>query len=253
MYDELKEIIEASEKIVFFGGAGVSTESGIPDFRSKTGLYHARQEYGRSPEDMLSIDFFEEDPKTFFDYYKKNLIATWAKPNNAHKALAKLEREGKLMAVITQNIDGLHQMAGSKTVYELHGSVHRNRCRWCGRSYGLDYVLNEDNCKDADGRMDGIPRCCCGGIVKPEVVLYGETLDEDCIRNSVAAISDADTLIVGGTSLAVYPAAGFIGYFRGKNLVVINMSATAMDKNADLVIRDPIGRVLAEAVGLEEV
>ena len=246
MNEALKKIIDSSKNIVFFGGAGVSTESGIPDFRSEKGLYHAKTEYGRSPEDMLSIDFFEEDPVTFFDYYKKNLIATWAKPNDAHIALAKLEEMGKLKAVITQNIDGLHQMAGSKTVYELHGSVHRNRCRWCGKKYGLDYILDEKNCINAKGEMDGVPRCSCGGIVKPEVVLYGEMLDEDCIRASVEAITSADTLIIGGTSLAVYPAAGFVHYFRGNNLVVINMSATAMDHNADLVIRDPIGEVLKD-------
>lgn len=248
MYEELKNMIEESNSIVFFGGAGVSTESGIPDFRSEKGLYNAKQEYGRSPEEMLSIDFFERDPVTFFDYYKKNLIATWAKPNDAHLALAKLEEEGKLKAVITQNIDGLHQLAGSKKVYELHGSVHRNRCRWCGKKYGLDYVLDENNCKDPEGKVDGVPRCSCGGIVKPEVVLYGEMLDEDCIRHSVNAISNADMLIIGGTSLAVYPAAGFVNYFRGKHLVVINMSATAMDRNADLVIRDPIGKVFKETV-----
>ena len=247
MYEELKEILKESNNIVFFGGAGVSTESGIPDFRSEKGLYNAKQEYGRSPEEMLSIDFFDEDPVTFFDYYKKNLIATWAKPNEAHLALAKLEEMGKLKAVITQNIDGLHQMAGSKKVYELHGSVHRNRCRWCGKKYDLDYVLNDENCKNAKGEIDGVPRCSCGGIVKPEVVLYGEMLDEDCIRSSVSAISNADTLIIGGTSLAVYPAAGFVHYFRGRHLVVINMSSTAMDTEADLVIRDPIGKVLKEA------
>ena len=248
MYDELKEIIEESSSIVFFGGAGVSTESGIPDFRSEKGLYNAKQEYGRSPEEMISIDFFERDPVTFFDYYKKNLIATWAKPNDAHIALAKLEAEGKLRAVVTQNIDGLHQMAGSKTVYELHGSVHRNRCRHCGKRYSLEYILDEKNCRNAEGKVDGVPRCSCGGIIKPEVVLYGEMLDEDCIRKSVSAISNADTLIIGGTSLVVYPAAGFVHYFRGKHLVVVNMSATAMDSGADLVIRDPIGKVFREAV-----
>ncbi len=242
MYDELKKIIEGSGNIVFFGGAGVSTESGIPDFRSEKGLYNAKQEYGRSPEEMLSSDFFLRDPVTFYDYYKKNLIATWAKPNDAHKALAKLEEEGKLKAVVTQNIDGLHQMAGSRTVYELHGSVHRNYCRKCRKFFDLDYVLDEGNCEN------GVPKCSCGGIIKPDVVLYGEMLDEDCIRNSVEAISKADTLIIGGTSLAVYPAAGFIHYFRGRHLVVINMSATAMDSSADLVIRDPIGQVFRETV-----
>ncbi len=248
MYEKLKEIIEGSKSIVFFGGAGVSTESGIPDFRSETGLYNAKQEYGRSPEEMLSSRFFEKHPVTFFDYYKKNLIATWAKPNDAHKALAKLEKDGKLKAVITQNIDGLHQMAGSKTVYELHGSVHRNHCIHCGKKYGLEYILDGNNCKNINGEEDGVPRCSCGGIVKPDVVLYGEMLDEDCIRHSVKAISSADTLIIGGTSLAVYPAAGFVRYFQGKNLVVINMSSTAMDIEANLVIRDPIGQVLRETV-----
>ena len=249
MYEDLKKIIDESDNIVFFGGAGVSTESGIPDFRSEKGLYNAKREYGRSPEEMLSVNFFEDDPVTFFDYYKKNLIATWAKPNAAHIALAKLERQGKLRAVITQNIDGLHQMAGSRTVYELHGSVHRNRCRQCGKSYDLRYILDEKNCVNKKGETDGVPRCECGGTVKPDVVLYGEMLDEDCIRKSVEAISRAGTLIIGGTSLAVYPAAGFVRYFRGKDLVVINMSATAADGDAEIVIRDPIGEVLKEAVG----
>ena len=248
MYEELKKIIEESKNIVFFGGAGVSTESGIPDFRSEKGLYNAKQEYGRSPEEMLSAHFFEQDPVTFFDYYKKNLIATWAKPNDAHLALAKLEEEGKLKAVVTQNIDGLHQMAGSKKVYELHGSVHRNHCRRCRKAYGLDYILDDKNCVNPKGECDGVPRCSCGGIVKPDVVLYEEMLDEDCIRHSVDAIASADTLIIGGTSLAVYPAAGFIHYFRGKHLVVINMSSTGMDSSADLVIRDPIGKVFRETV-----
>ena len=248
MYEELKKIIEGSDNIVFFGGAGVSTESGIPDFRSEKGLYNAQQEYGRSPEEMLSAHFFQQDPVTFFDYYKKNLIATWAKPNDAHIALAKLEEEGKLKAVVTQNIDGLHQMAGSRKVYELHGSVHRNHCRKCRKAYSLEYILDDKNCVNSEGKCDGVPRCSCGGIVKPDVVLYEEMLDEDCIRKSVDAISSADTLIIGGTSLAVYPAAGFIHYFRGRHLVVINMSATAMDGNADLVIRDPIGQVFRETV-----
>ena len=245
MYEELKQIIEESNKIVFFGGAGVSTESGIPDFRSETGLYNAKQDYGRSPEEMLSGDFFFGDTKTFFDYYKKNLIATWAEPNNAHKALAKLEDEGKLLAIVTQNIDGLHQAAGSKNVYELHGTVHKNYCTRCGKSYSLDYVLDEDNCEY------GVPKCSCGGVIKPKVVLYGEMLDDDCIRGAVNAISNADCLIIGGTSLAVYPAAGFVHYFKGKHLVVINMSSTGMDSAAELVIRDPIGKVLAEVCGLE--
>ena len=242
MNEELREIIENSRKIVFFGGAGVSTESGIPDFRSESGLYNAKQEYGRSPEEMLSTDFFDRHTDIFYDYYKKNLIALWAKPNAAHIALAKLEEQGKLSSVITQNIDGLHQMAGSKTVYELHGSVHRNRCRWCGKFHSLDYILDEKNCKN------GVPHCECGGVVKPDVVLYGEMLDEECMRNSAMEISSADTLIIGGTSLAVYPAAGFVRYFRGNKLVVINMSATGIDDEADLVIREPIGKVLGEIV-----
>ena len=245
MYEELKTIIEKGQRIVFFGGAGVSTESGIPDFRSETGLYHARQQYGRSPEEMLSVDFFERDPKTFFDYYKKNLIPAGAKPNRAHKALAALEKAGKLTAVVTQNIDGLHQMAGSETVYELHGSVRRNTCCRCGRKYDLEHILNEEHC------VDGVPRCSCGGIIKPDVVLYGEILDDDCIRRSVEAISQADVLIIGGTSLVVYPAAGFVQYFGGDRLVLLNRSETAMDSRADLVIRDPIGEVLGTCLNIE--
>ena len=243
MYEDLKEILDNSNRIVFFGGAGVSTESGIPDFRSEKGLYKAQTDYGRSPEEMLSIDFFEEDPKTFFDYYKKNLIAAWAKPNKAHLALAKLEEMGKLSAVVTQNIDGLHQKAGSKNVLELHGSVQRNRCRVCGRPYDLEYIMDEANCRD------GVPYCeHCGGMVKPDVVLYGEMLDDDCVSKAVNEISRADTLIIGGTSLVVYPAAGFIRYFRGKKLVVINKSGTGMDNEADVLIRDSIGEVFGECL-----
>ena len=241
MYEELKKILDGGKRMVFFGGAGVSTESGVPDFRSANGLYNAKTNYGRSPEEMLSIDFFEEDPVTFYDYYKKNLIATWAKPNKAHLALARLEAEGKLAAVVTQNIDGLHQAAGSKRVYELHGSVHRNRCRWCGKKFSLDYVLDEANCRE------GVPYCECGGMIKPEVVLYGEMLDDDCIRGAVNAIREADVLIIGGTSLAVYPAAGFVNYFSGDHLVVINKSEVNV-RGADLVINDPIGEVLGACV-----
>ena len=241
MYEELKKILDGGKRMVFFGGAGVSTESGVPDFRSANGLYNAKTNYGRSPEEMLSIDFFEEDPVTFYDYYKKNLIATWAKPNKAHLALARLETEGKLAAVVTQNIDGLHQAAGSKRVYELHGSVHRNRCRWCGKKFSLDYVLDEANCRE------GVPYCECGGMIKPEVVLYGEMLDDDCIRGAVNAIREADVLIIGGTSLAVYPAAGFVNYFSGDHLVVINKSEVNV-RGADLVINDPIGEVLGACV-----
>ena len=242
MYEELKTIIDNSDNIVFFGGAGVSTESGIPDFRSEKGLYSAITEYGLPPEEIISASFFYKDPKTFFDYYKKNLVALWAKPNPAHLALAKLEQQGKLKAVVTQNIDGLHQAAGSQNIFELHGSVQRNTCLKCGRHYGLDYVMDPNNCRD------GIPVCSCGGIIKPDVVLYEENLDEDCIRGAVRAISRADVLIVGGTSLVVYPAAGFLGYFRGSKLVVLNMSETGADQDADLVIRDPIGKVLEECV-----
>lgn len=245
MYENLKDIIAKANKIVFFGGAGVSTESGIPDFRSETGLYNAQQNYGMSPEEMLDIDFFEKNPATFYDYYKKNLIAEDAQPNRAHKALAKLEEQGKLTAVVTQNIDGLHQKAGSKKVYELHGSVLRNHCKWCGKSFDLDYVMDEKNCRD------GVPYCSCGGMIKPDVVLYGEMLDEDCINGAVRAIADADVLIIGGTSLVVYPAAGFVRYFRGDKLVVINKSSTGMDSEADLVLHDPIGEVLGECLNIK--
>jgi NAD-dependent deacetylase len=242
MYEELKKIIDDSKNIVFFGGAGVSTESGIPDFRSATGLYSAKSNYGRSPEEMVSIDFFERDPVTFFDYYKKNLTAPWAKPNNAHLALAKLESMGKLSAVVTQNVDGLHQAAGSRCVYELHGSVYRNYCMHCRKAYSLEYIMDEINCER------GVPKCSCGGIVKPDVVLYGEMLDENCILGAQRAIAKADTLIIGGTSLVVYPAAGFVHHFRGKDLVVINKSATGMDSAADLLIHEPIGEVMKEVV-----
>lgn len=245
MYEELKTIIEESDNIVFFGGAGVSTESGVPDFRSENGLYHAQQNYGRSPEEMLSHTFFMNHMETFYDYYKNNLIYTDVKPNKAHLALAKLEKMGKLKAVITQNIDGLHQMAGSQRVYELHGSVLRNRCMKCHRFYELDYIMNPDHCQGQ------IPHCQeCGGVVKPEVVLYEECLDDDCISGAVNAIAAADTLIVGGTSLAVYPAAGLIQYFRGNHLVLINKSVTPYDSHATLVIRQPIGEVLGECMGL---
>ncbi len=244
MYEALKKIIDESENIVFFGGAGVSTESGIPDFRSEKGLYKARTEYGLSPEELLDSYFFRKDPVTFYDYYKKNLIAQWAKPNKAHLALAKLEEMGKLKAVVTQNIDGLHQMAGSKNVMELHGSVLRNRCTRCGKHYGLDYIMDEKNCRD------GVPYCGCGAIIKPEVVLYGESLDERVIRQSIEAIQNADVLIVGGTSLVVYPAAGFVHFYRGDKLVLINLSETGMDSEASLIVRAPIGEVLGEAVGV---
>jgi NAD-dependent deacetylase len=243
--EKLKEIVEGSNNIVFFGGAGVSTESGIPDFRSATGLYQAKLEYGRSPEELISHSAFAAEPELFWDYYKHNLVWPDAQPNNAHKALAKLETDGKLKAVVTQNVDGLHQLAGSKTVYELHGSIHRNSCLSCGAHYDLAYVLDDANCKDKEGNQTQIPRCeKCGGMIKPDVVLYEEALDSDTVQAAVTAIKNAETLIVGGTSLVVYPAAGFLTYFRGKNLVLINKSQTGVDKSADLVIHEPIGEVL---------
>lgn len=238
MNEELKRLIDDSENIVFFGGAGVSTESGIPDFRSEKGLYHARKVYGYSPESMLSHTFYESKRPLFYKYYKENLIYEDAEPNEAHKALAELEKEGKLKAVITQNIDGLHQKAGSKRVYELHGSVLKNFCERCGKQYDLKYILDEKNC------IDGVPYCDCGGVVKPDVVLYEEALNEETIRRAVEAISAADLLIVGGTSLIVYPAAGLINYFGGRNLVLINKDETVYDDRADLVIHDSIGKVM---------
>ena len=239
MDERLKEIINNSENIVFFGGAGVSTESNIPDFRSESGLYNAKQRYGRSPEEILSHSFFTRHTDVFFDYYKNNLIYTDARPNKAHRALAKLEAEGKLKAVVTQNIDGLHQKAGSRTVFELHGSVLRNYCMDRGEFYDLDYVMDDENCEG------NIPKCRkCGGIVKPDVVLYEEALDEDCLMGAIRAIQQADTMIIGGTSLVVYPAAGLIRYFGGKKLVLINKQATPYDGQADLVINDSIGKVM---------
>ena len=239
MDERLREIIDNSDNIVFFGGAGVSTESNIPDFRSESGLYNAQQKYGRSPEEMLSHSFFVRYTDTFFDYYKNNLIYRDAQPNKAHRALARLEEEGKLKAVITQNIDGLHQKAGSRNVFELHGSVLRNYCMDCGEFYDLDYIMDEANC---DG---GIPKCKkCGGTVKPDVVLYEEALDDDCMMGAIRAIQQADTLIIGGTSLVVYPAAGLIRYFGGNKLVLINKQATPYDSKADLVINDSIGKVM---------
>ena len=229
----LKQWIQESSHIVFFGGAGVSTESGIPDFRSQDGLYN--QEYAYPPETIISHSFFMRNPEEFYRFYKNKMIFRNAKPNAAHLALAKLEQEGKLKAVITQNIDGLHQMAGSKNVLELHGSIHRNYCMRCGKAYGLEAVAD----------VAGIPRCSCGGVIKPDVVLYEEGLDQQVLSAAVNAIRHADMLIIGGTSLIVYPAAGLIDYYRGNKLVVINMSVTSQDKNADLVIQEPIGKVFA--------
>lgn len=232
----LKRWIEESQRIVFFGGAGVSTESGIPDFRSQDGLYH--QQYDYPPETILSHSFFYAHTEEFYRFYRAKMLCLTAKPNRAHLALAELERQGKLRAVVTQNIDGLHQAAGSKTVYELHGSVHRNYCLQCGKSYTAEEILHST----------GIPRCTCGGLIKPDVVLYEEGLDGATIQGAVMAIADADLLIVGGTSLTVYPAAGLIQYYRGHRLVLINRDATPLDSQADLVLRDPIGQVLGEAV-----
>ena len=241
MDEKLKKIIDEADKVVFFGGAGVSTESGIPDFRSENGLYNAEQNYGYPPETILSHTFYMKHTETFFKYYKENLIAKGVKPNKAHLALAKLEKEGKLTAVITQNIDGLHQAAGSVNVLELHGSTLRNTCEKCGTHYDLDYVMDEANCDN------GVPHCkVCGGRIKPDVVLYEEMLDNDVMINAIRAIQEADVMIVGGTSLNVYPAAGLISYFHGKHLVLINRSATPYDDAADLVINDSIGKVLGD-------
>lgn len=230
--EQLQKIIDESSRIVFFGGAGVSTESGIPDFRSADGIYH--QKYKYSPEQVVSHSFFVRYPEAFYEFYKEKMMALDARPNPAHIKLAELEKAGKLTAVVTQNIDGLHQAAGSRNVYELHGSIHRNYCMRCGKFYDAEYVKG----------YDGVPRCECGGMIKPDVVLYEEGLDQDTIQGAVRAISQADTLIIGGTSLVVYPAAGFIDYFNGKHLVVINKSETARAVRAELTIAAPIGEVM---------
>lgn len=236
---KLKAMIEASDNIVFFGGAGVSTESGIPDFRSETGIYNTVHKYGCSPEQILSHTFFMRKPEIFYDFYKSTMVYREAEPNEAHKALAKLEKIGKLKAVVTQNIDGLHQKAGSEKVYELHGTIMKNYCMKCGQFYALDYVM----------ASEGVPRCeKCGGIVKPDVVLYEEGLDDTTISKSVRAIAEADVLIIGGTSLNVYPAAGFIHYYHGNKLVLINKSETPYDHEANLLIHDSIGKVLKACV-----
>ena len=237
--DTLKKWINESNYIVFFGGAGVSTESNIPDFRSTDGLYH--QEYDYPPETILSHSFYIRKPEEFYRFYRNKMLFPNAKPNRAHLALAKLEQEGKLKAVITQNIDGLHQAAGSKEVLELHGSVLRNHCTRCGRFYGLDDIL----------KMKGVPKCGCGGVIKPDVVLYEEGLDNRTLQKAVNYIRNADVLIVGGTSLVVYPAAGLIDYYRGSKLVLINKGATSRDSQADLVISDRIGEVLGAVTGVK--
>lgn len=230
-----KEIIAGSDNIVFFGGAGVSTESGIPDFRSVDGLYN--QKYDYPPETILSHTFYRRKPEEFYRFYRDKMLITGVEPNTAHRKLAELEQQGKLRAIVTQNIDGLHQAAGSKKVLELHGSVHRNYCEHCGHFHDMNYILHSQ----------GVPVCEeCGGPVKPDVVLYEEGLDDETIRSSIRYISNADVLIIGGTSLAVYPAAGLIDYFRGRHLIVINKASTPRDSSADLLIKAPIGQVFGE-------
>ena len=238
--ERLKNLIDSHDNIVFFGGAGVSTESNIPDFRSSNGLFSEKLNKSFTPEQLVSHTFFVKYPKEFFKFYKDKLIYEDAKPNNAHKALAKLEKEGKLNAIITQNIDGLHQMAGSSNVLELHGSVHRNYCTKCGKFFNLKEMLNLG---------DNIPHCdVCSSIVKPDVVLYEEPLDNTVVNETVDALIKADLLIIGGTSLVVYTAASFIDYFNGDSIVLINKSNTGYDSKASLVINEPIGKVLAEAI-----
>ena len=233
MYAELQRIIDFSRRIVFFGGAGVSTESGIPDFRSVDGLYN--QHYAFPPETILSATFFRRCTEEFYRFYRDKMLPLDAQPNAAHRFLAELEQAGKLTAVITQNIDGLHQAAGSKTVLELHGSIHRNRCRKCAKFFPPEYIRDSQ----------GVPKCECGGVIKPEVVLYEEGLDDDVLSASVHHIRQADTMIIAGTSLTVYPAAGLVHYFRGKHLILINRDITPMDDQADLVIHDSVGKVFS--------
>ena len=232
----LEEIIKGSKRIVFFGGAGVSTESGIPDFRSVDGLYHMK--YEDPPEEILSHHYFMEHTEAFYRFYRDKMLCVDAKPNTAHMALSWLEQQGRLTAVVTQNIDGLHHKAGSRHVLELHGSVLRNYCMECGRAYGVETIVNST----------GIPRCECGGVIKPDVVLYEEPLDEAIMREAAVQIGRADTLIIGGTSLSVYPAAGLIRYFQGDNLVLINRDATSADRLATVCIHDSIGKVLGQTV-----
>ena len=235
--ENFQKIYDNADSIVFFGGAGVSTESGIPDFRSQDGLYSQQWKY--PPETIISRSFFDANPAEFYRFYREKLIIKNIEPNTAHFQLAKMEEKGKLKAVVTQNIDGLHQKAGSRNVFELHGSTLRNFCMDCGAKYGIDFIAESENSPDK------LPRCTkCGGLVKPDVVLYEESLDQNVINGAVNAIKNADTLIIGGTSLVVYPAAGLIDYFRGKNIVLINKSATAGDARANLVIHESIGKVL---------
>ncbi len=234
----LKKWIQESRNVVFFGGAGVSTESGIPDFRSVDGLYN--QEYDYPPETILSHTFYLRKTEEFYRFYRNKMLFPEVKPNRAHLALARLEQEGKVRAVITQNIDGLHQAAGSREVLELHGSVHRNYCERCGRFYSMEHILS----------CEGVPKCSCGGVIKPDVVLYEEGLDDSVLSRSIEHIRNADVLIIGGTSLTVYPAAWLIDYYRGTKLVLINKSATSRDSQADLVICGSVGEALTEAAGL---
>lgn len=239
-YEELKKIIDNSSNIVFFGGAGVSTESNIPDFRSENGLYKTKSNTSYPPEVMLSHSFFENNKEEFFEFYRHKMIYKDAKPNDAHKALAKLEQMGKLKAVITQNIDGLHQAAGSQKVIELHGSIHRNYCLNCGKKFDLQYVLDSKT---------NVPHCDeCGGVVRPDVVLYEEGLDSSSIRDAIEYIENADVLIVGGTSLVVYPAAGLVQYYKGNKLILINRASTPYDRSANMVINDSIGKVLKSVI-----
>ena len=245
--DRLQQMISGSRKIVFFGGAGVSTESGIPDFRSANGLYRrpysgASQTETYAPEELLSHTMYRDNPELFFAFYRSHMLYPQAKPNEAHKKLAEMEQTGICRAVVTQNIDGLHQAAGSQEVYELHGSVHRNHCERCGRQYPMEYVLHSR----------GIPRCACGGVVKPSVVLYEEALPEEAVHGALEAITQADMLIVAGTSLSVYPASGFVHYFSGAHLVIINQTPTPLDQEADLVIQGAVGETLKQ-IRLEEI
>ena len=232
--EQLQVLIDKSNRIVFFGGAGVSTESGIPDFRSVDGLYN--QKYDYPPEQILSHTFFERSTEEFYRFYRDKMLCLDKKPNAAHYKLAELERAGKLSAVVTQNIDGLHQAAGSRRVYELHGSVLRNYCRNCRKFYSAEYIKESE----------GVPRCECGGVIKPDVVLYEEGLDDSVVNGALNAIMQSDLLIIAGTSLTVYPAAGFVRYFRGDKIVLINRDATPFDRQADLVFRDKVGELLSK-------
>ncbi len=235
MYEELQRIVNESERIVFFGGAGVSTESGIPDFRSVDGLYH--QHYRRPPEEILSHTFFIKQPDEFFRFYRDKMLPLNARPNKAHLKLAEWEAKGRMTGIVTQNIDGLHQAAGSKKVFELHGSIWRNTCMSCGKKFGPEVIQDS---------TETVPRCSCGGIIKPDVVLYEEPLDDETVAQAIRAIRQADLMIIAGTSLTVYPAAGLIGYFRGKHTVLINRDATGADEMCSMVIHDKVGEVLGQ-------